>query len=60
MKFTKSISSYRIKKKDKQKNWERAQNIKWRKISNESSESDYRKNNGDLRILKIISKTIEK
>ena len=60
MKFTKSISSYRIKKKDRQKNWERAQNIKWRKISNESSESDYRKNNGDLRILKIISKTIEK
>ena len=60
MKFTKSISSYRIKKKDRQKNWERAQNIKWRKISNESSESDYRKNNGDLRILKIIFKTIEK
>ena len=60
MKFAKSISSYRIKKKNRQKNWERAQNIKWRKRSRESSESDNKKNRKDLRILKIISKTIEK
>ena len=55
-KISKLIEICGIKKRTNTKNWERAQDIKWRKRSRESSESD----NKDLRILKIIFKTIEK
>ena len=55
-KINKLIEICGIKKRTNKKNWERAQDIKWRKRSRESSESD----NKDLRILKIIFKTIEK